>query len=1114
MAPQATPKHMTDEELRQQYGIQLASRPLEGGDSNQAKWADLEDEDEDWAPETLEWSDGTKINLAPTEPATPANLTADQTKIEEELAQPGEDETSSIPKPSLGPKATVLKLGGGVMNPPRSPFAAGGMTTGPKSGNEKPTLVAKPSPAPPAKSPWAQLPPVEKVSPIATPVHTLVSRFPHRESYNRDPKSSYSSNPAREIAADDYSRFPANGTSRELFNSQSGRYEPAPESRRLSMKKEGGFRTPAVLQRPSQSDVHGPTESSPASQHSRTVQDTDAWRRRRASSNVSNDSRLFTRRMSMTRPGADGFSRRDSIQDHSIASGYNPYHPENLVSSPAISHGLSVASQQSPMTDHVGIANGSDQQAGNQIPGISTIAMNGNLDADLARQKKMMREKAEAAMKRRKEEEAREEAEKRERLRLKLQQLEPKKVVTIEPLLIQASIAETTSAAEETLKATSPPKPPVPSASGEPQQYGLMKVHSVNQPLTNVGADGRLSQLSPSQDLSSRADTTRKIELETQSKLPIVNASDGQTIPRTILNPVIHQFDKDKPVSQTHRLPSQSNKAAYQGSVWGKNGMSGHSSSGVNVWAAPGSQKTLGNGDFHNNIAQIHLPPSQQYPQHLASSQTQPQPIGTPRQTSNSRSTISQNAIDLSSQAPSEFSSRSGSKSHPQIPSVPKETTIPVKMPAKGSSRYDGPAAWVDFTKNVAAYEAKRKAETAKELAKRAAEEENAEPGTVTGPRVQDTWIQVVRGETPGDRRVVKTVTTYREPTTQATNQAPHMRSRYKDLFDQTEQSAIESFQLDEFLTPPPEERDHPVYDDEAQRPKVRLPGSDLSDIPITPTPIVRLPPADAYHLKPGQRDASQSPRLPLSPLRQQPLVNNTVWQERFKGLLGTNVTSQKELMEMPGFSMSKEPLEHVQIPHTSVSLPPQDQDNIAIETMATKNVEDEIALLEEGRDFGSVPSVHLPYPSPFQAWNPPRVYKDIKRIKAAILTDEQVHSRTLFSNHELIHSGETSLVVKLPAMENAKRVAYAHHLGTRPRQFNQGGRGGRGRNSSGQHNPGNKTRDPVGPTGHSSPTIPSTSSGRAHYRGSGQRKPTAHGHNGNWSNGNKRHVTASAVVQ
>lgn len=65
--PPPPPKQFTDEELKQQYGIHLATRLQADESGKEAKWADIDDDEDDWAPETVEWMDGTKSTVAAAE---------------------------------------------------------------------------------------------------------------------------------------------------------------------------------------------------------------------------------------------------------------------------------------------------------------------------------------------------------------------------------------------------------------------------------------------------------------------------------------------------------------------------------------------------------------------------------------------------------------------------------------------------------------------------------------------------------------------------------------------------------------------------------------------------------------------------------------------------------------------------------------------------------------------------------------------------------------------------------------------------------------------------------------------------------------------------------------
>lgn len=1109
---------MTDEELRQQYGIQLAERPLEGADSNIAKWADLEDEDEDWAPETLEWNDGTKINLAPAEPTTPATPQINlMDKAKEEKDSAPVEEPAAAPKSlSLGPKATVLKLGGGA-NQLKLALATPGASPAPKSTNDKLTLVAKPSPAPPAKSPWAQLPPVEKVSPVVpTAQQQPASRFTQRESYSRESGPPLASQPTREIAADDYSRFTGNGTPRELFNSQSGRYEPAPESRRAAGKKESGFRAPAVLQRPSQNDATSPAEPSAAFQTFRNQQDTNTWRRRRASSNVSGESGAFVRRMSISRPDPEGFGRRDSMNEQAIVPEHGLPHSENRIHSPAISNGVS-ATSQSPMVSSSAIATRSDQSAGNQAPETPATA---TFADDLARQKVMMKEKAEAAMKRRKEEEAREEAEKRERLRLKLAQLEqsskpvPEAQPSKEIPSTQIDSLKTPPVAQpSTTKALSPPKPPVPVASGEPQQYGLMKVHSVSTTSHPTGGESK-------QPVSNLAAAPRNSQVhvhgnEQRASVPNANLISEQVPIKPIPSPIGHPFNREQPLQQqTHRLPSQPPSAGYPNPVWSQGSMTTHSAPGVNVWAAPGSLKTLGNGDFNKSATQIHLPPvtSEQYPQHLA--QAQPQPIGTPRQLQGQP--VAPQATNHHQIQPHSFASNTQipnqPKAHQQLPVMPKDHTLPANM----SARPPGISAWNNFAKNAPAYDAKKKAQMVQESAAIAAEREQAGLSAHQPPVLHETWTQVARGDTLGTRHTVTSTLqqhdfTAGENAVSNSTQTPHVRSRYQDLFDQNERVAPAFTRPREPLTPPPEEGDHPVFFGGAERPKVRLPGSLIIRDIARPTPIVRLPPVSQHSMNHNSVSMLSPGRLPLSPVRFHPLVANPTWQERINGLIRGTQSSDKKPVEIPGFSVSKEPLEYADSAQTAVALP-QPETN-ALEPLNDKDVEEETALFEEGREFGSVPAVCIPDMAPRMAWTPAKAFNNVVVIKRAILPRFGSYSADIFVPGYIEPSKIDIWVwVRMPSMSESKRFRLLLSSSSSPNI-----RAAKNRKTSGQHNNGGRNREDTAVLASPSPNPvhnkPSPVSGRPPHRGSGSRKVSVQGHNSSWSHAAKRTGPAPAVV-
>lgn len=130
----------------------MASRLNEDDAQGQNKWADIDDDDDDWAPEAITWGDGTKTNLHPDEHPPPESDNGSVVSKAISLDKP----RSPVPPVSVG--SPMVKSSG---------LASGKGLILKSGGQDKPTLVAKP-PAPPApvKSPWASLPPVGRASPM------------------------------------------------------------------------------------------------------------------------------------------------------------------------------------------------------------------------------------------------------------------------------------------------------------------------------------------------------------------------------------------------------------------------------------------------------------------------------------------------------------------------------------------------------------------------------------------------------------------------------------------------------------------------------------------------------------------------------------------------------------------------------------------------------------------------------------------------------------------------------------------------------------------------------------------------------------------------------------
>lgn len=511
-APPTAPKQFTDEELKQQYGIHLATRLQADGDGKEAKWADIDDDEDDWVPETIEWNDGTKVNLAVNDSAT---ILAEEQAAAAAAAKEKEEAAKKAkmppPKPvtTVGPNATVLRLGSNSQ--PRT----GGLVL--KTPSDKPTLVAKPAAPTPVRSPWAPLPPVEKVPPVSTnpPTQTTTSRFQQNESHGTDVIPTPIST-TMEIPADSFTRTRRDtqaGTHGQLYNSQSGQYESVSAPRRGSIRKEQNFRPPSLLQRPSPSDQQGPAEPSPAFQTHRSgiQQDHSHWNRR-ASSTVSNESGAQGRRASISKnsdmpriPLELSQQRRESqpLQSPLTSGHLHGRSAQNDIHGSQNQHSQPVSSGVNPQLPvDVNAATIPSQQHMATPSGNAVVS---HIVNDIAAQKQLMREKRELAIKRKKEEEEREEAEKRERIRIRMEKMglppltekkesekatveqTPKEVKQSEDKVVESKPAKPNEVSTQpseiqpseaaTLAPRSPPKPPIPDSSGTPKQYGLMKLH-------------------------------------------------------------------------------------------------------------------------------------------------------------------------------------------------------------------------------------------------------------------------------------------------------------------------------------------------------------------------------------------------------------------------------------------------------------------------------------------------------------------------------------------------------------------------------------------------------------------------------------------------------------
>lgn len=1063
--PPPPPRQFTDEELKQQYGIHMAARLQADEAGKESKWADIDDDEDDWAPETVEWMDGTKSSVVPADAqATPSPSDGDKSAILQKDASAGSSDQGGTPasKPTVPVSSkTILKPGVHLQNLARTGSPA-------REGSEKTSPAVKPTVPPSAKNPWAPLPPIDKVAPVfpQPPSQPPSALSPFR----RDPHGFESLppppvGPAREIAADDFNRtWMEDRGPRELFDSKSGRYEPVGEMRRGSIRHEHGNRHPSVLQRPSQMDRPAPAEPSAAFQTRSTGADSGSWARRRASSNVSAGS--GGQRFSMGRPQDERFDNVSPMRPLAVESPQQQFAAMDVGLSPA-SVGQSSWPQSSPTfnTAHLPpgaqmspFANGDTQ--GNQL---------GPPDEDpVARQQRLMREKQEATRlrkQREREEEAREEAARKERLRLKLEALgsatpspelkEPKAKEAVVALSPQQPAATT---------AISPPKPPIPTNDGEVAQYGVMKVHQPH-PVRRGPTAGEASlakKLVPEAPHPSEHQTSSNANLAVDPSAPTV--ASKRTDSRTPLN------------SAAWKSPSPS--TAYN---WGNN-----NSNSSNVWGPPQhNNRGLGNGTFNSDYNTIpgtirQGPPSIERPGPIA----RPPPIKAfpPRSNLNQLQPTS-NSIFEQNQLPD----------HPEhlIPSNLDSFDSPAIIMGqnKKTSGSPPPAPAAKYSVadwNAAAHgglKAKEDEEYRKAEAFRAAaqlkptlKDDDEEQPLVTvwkktkiegsyGKRNYESITETVHDD--GKAESTTTIISENKPMTSDsknfTNQltAPSMvanpsqasnasaahsgaprRSRF---FNQ--QEAPSSTKSD---SPPPPDTAALFEDDDVKKPKVKFP---------LPKPMVKFPPAGTVN------EALPVKTTPAS-VKATP-VTSAPTESIARGMVDNFLNEHRKHRATQVNSASKAPLDVVSKGNAKVALPATASklDNViadyTIEDATKPMAEDD---LFEDREIGSVPSVRMPPTSGMYAHLPVAPMKLLNdrpghgRLVPVLQVEvESVTRVNLFAQE--VKGGIATIYVDLPLFDQKRRAITfrAPPKGWDEYAFANGNGNSYGNHKNGHHNHGHQ---------------------------------------------------------
>ena len=1031
----------------------MTSRIQEDGGGTEAKWADIDDDEDDWAPETIEWTDGTKVTLTHNEPAPPPDPSHEQAKETpppEPTASAQDSVKIAAPKPttSVGPNPTVLRLGA---NAERQAKAA---SISSKGTNDRMASGSTSPAPPPAKSPWATLPPVERVSPVnptmhppPAPVSTQMrppAGYPPRDDDHHAPV------PPKEIAADDFNRTwreAPSGAPRELYNSRSGRYEPVADTRRTSWRHDQGSRAPAVLQRSSHADPNAPAEPSAAFQTHRSSHHDGmgmGWGRRRASSNASGGSGGFGRRMSWSRAEAQPRynERRGS-------------HANGMVD-PAFMRrdsygGSGWASHTSAVSDSSPVEQQQQQQQQPPMPAAAEApAPQAPQEDPVALQERVMKEKRLEARQRRLEQEEKEKAARDERIRQKLAALGPP------PDKTKRKDNEGRKAQAPTSPTTihSPPKPPVPEPTGEPKQYGMMKVHHPDAVKKLVAANEKdrtsekpVEKTSPHLRRAPSPHREPKLDATSPSNLP--QPSDP------------HHQDRKADEHGAQWRGNLNVSSSY--SPWSTNPNLATTSPSVNnPWKPLSSDKTLGNGIFDQSLGgfpprdlpirtQLGLdqptmspptfPPSDlpsvpplPSPENRAgpydplSSGSHPGPIGPP---STQRTSVSawHNFAAVAPQQEKKHNERyrqeydakrNGPTTAPSFEAVWKK--IDVDNTHDTNRRF--------LTTTTGTWKQPQAGNQANEQPQVGNQAGERPVSKTTEP--QGVWTQIEVTES-GQRRVVKSVPVESKPKNGSPSNplsnldapidalpfadsaarplvsVPARSSRFfPNATEQPKRPTAEKSDHPRSPSPPPPDEisSHPAYSNGSGRPLVHLPS---------PRPVVKLPPKPVAAAPAAPAAPPTFASMAAAPPRAAPAPTSTAisWQEKINTLFGKTTPPEKK-SALAVASASKEPLD-VQLPAAavSVSLPtiePGVQNGDG--DLAVRQVEEAEAIFED-REPGSQPGVRVPNMAPPAAWGaaPPH------RIRSKVFKPLQVHSIEPFlvGTDDKDASGNTQVVVRLP---------------------------------------------------------------------------------------------------
>jgi hypothetical protein len=971
--PVPEPKKFTDEELKK-YGIHMASRLNEEDTSGQNKWADIDDDDEDWAPETITWGDGTKTTL-PHPDEHPMPLPTQEIPPPEPQIKVPEKPRSPAPPPVVAPSPVTKSSG----------LASGKGLVLKSGGQEKPTLVSKPTPPPgPAKSPWATLPPVEK-TPLA-PVDNVPAP--------RGPPMPFKSNvPMKEIAADDFSRStwrdsaPPGG--RELYNSQSGRYEPVPD-RRGSARADTQPKQPALLQRTAGPDH--PAEPSSAFQTSRNAQDIP-FGRRRGSSNVSGGSGTYMQRSGKpydpSMPPPEVLTTRRISLTGSIGSPVTPEAaPVSMQGHPRQQPPHGFVPRSSPGAAFA-TPYGQAAPAESNMP--PPLVPTRSLEDDLEYQKKLMRERVEEARKRRQDEEAREEAARRERIQKKLDALGP--------------------APEKKSEKKEPA--PKDEASKTPR---LEHSEVVSSPVEQTRKEPSTQESKAERDSAKAASPNSHVS--TQTPGPRRPSHDAEPKQSDLWGGPGPRPDRLGPWAPS-ALPPPSR----------------------NVWGSPDKDRALGNGTFNPDLSLIAgsspaHPPTANGPPPIAppsgarvpsQGRSQQPPIGSRASryggpvsdlatkwvaaVADKDKQISAAMIAERTEQERQLAERGLTMEDAQ-PAI-KDTWRPVQISGEGMRR---PVASVD----VQSHHSGPWRTSRDELA-------NATPGhDVVSPVANAGVIG------SGSNSILKQPGQAGPPQPRGSRFFPTKDARYEPM------PAFEIERPNSPTPPPPTMEGHPAYEGDVLHPHVSLPK---------PHPVVKLPPVAMASQLAQSRNAWTNPSGQKDAHRQQPAHHHPSarsgeqdWQNRINNLLNGNKGSPPKASVVD--PASKSALDHhVHYDSATVSLPTASRTPGPTSQLVALSKPPAEECFEE-QEMGSLPQIRLPHQPAYADYVQPDGRPDKSLPKKF-----NVHATSLdayYFSPDVVGGG-TALKIRLPNMTETKIATLpfaATRGGSRSSQTSRGARG------------------------------------------------------------------------